>query len=44
MFLITGLGSNVGVGKLFKKKYLSKFFGAKMNKTLVIMSQKLLYR
>ena len=44
MFLVMGLGSILEGPKLFKKEYLSKFFVIKMKKTLVIMSQKLLYR
>ena len=33
-----------GVPDFFKKEYLSIIFVAKMKKTLVIMSQKLLYK
>ena len=44
IFLAAGPGSILGSQNFFKKKYLSKFFVAKMKKTLIIMSQKLLCR
>ena len=43
MFPATGPGNILGNPNL-KKKYLSKFFAAKMKKTFVIMPQKLLYK
>ena len=43
MILITGSGIILGGPNFLKKKCLRKCFVAKMKKTLVIMSQKLLY-
>ena len=43
MFLAMGPGNNLGEANFFKKEYLRKFFVPKMKKTLVIMSQQLLY-
>ena len=43
MFLTTGAGSILGGSSFFKKDCSSKFFEAKIKKTLVMMSQKLLY-
>ena len=40
MFLATGPGTISGNPNFFKKEYVSKFFVAKMKKTLVDMSQK----
>ena len=40
MFLATGSGSILGNPNGFKKEYSSKFWGAKIMKTLVITSQK----
>ena len=44
MFLATRQESILGGPTFLKNKYLSKFSVAKMKKTLVIMSQKILCR
>ena len=43
MFLTKEPGSTLGGPNFFKKECLSKFFVAKMKKTLVVMPQKLLH-
>ena len=40
MLLATGSEIILGIPNFFEEEYLSKFFVAKMKKTLIIMSQK----